>query len=670
MKNFTLKFASIIVLTALVGLANLSQAQMPAAITMTPINATAYDDITLTFNPTLACFQNASLAGVPIVYMHSGLTIGGQTWQMVVDYSSTGANGQSPQLLPNPDGTYSITYNPAAFYGLEPGVIVTQICCVFNDGSWTSKDGRDFAPGSTDCQDFFIPLSYVSSDPKFSFRVNMNKMINDGNFDPIADDVYVTLDHGIEPVLLNPNPDFTYTGTIETGLDSGVVYAYKFRINQDVYETIDRTITAVPGTSSVDVWWNDEPINVVTFRVDMSYQKTLGTFNPDADFVDMAGDMNGWAGSDHMTRVAGTADSVYIYEVGYTLNMGQIYGYKFRINGDWATSEFPNGGPNRNFRGPAAPMTVTNVYDDYQPGTVPMTFSCNMSYQIKAGHFDPAIDYLDIAGNFNDWGGYDVCFQNNDSIFVIKKNVNVSYIGGSPVEFKFRFNGDWGTSEFPGGGPNRTYALLDTAGGVVNLYSCWYSNLDPSIPTPPWAYDLSIGGTLTVGQAILGVYTYEDVNGIPEGTSTYKWYRADDNTGTNIEEIAGATALNYTLADADVHKFIAFEVTPVAASGDSAVGVPVKTWTAEAVIGVGIQEVGNTFVSFYPNPVNNVLTFEHLGNINRIEMFNILGQQVLAVTNITSSTLTVSTSNLKTGVYFVKFFSGNNATATSKIIKN
>jgi len=96
MKNFTLKFASIIVLTALVGLANLSQAQMPAAITMTPINATAYDDITLTFNPTLACFQNASLAGVPIVYMHSGLTIGGQTWQMVVDYSSTGANGQSP----------------------------------------------------------------------------------------------------------------------------------------------------------------------------------------------------------------------------------------------------------------------------------------------------------------------------------------------------------------------------------------------------------------------------------------------------------------------------------------------------------------------------------------------------------------------------------------------
>ena len=293
------------------------------------------------------------------------------------------------------------------------------------------------------------------------------------------------------------------------------------------------------------------------------------------------------------------------------------------------------------FRGPANPLTVTNVYDDYQPGTVPMTFKCDMHYQIAAGHFDPAVDYLDIAGNFNDWGGYDVCFQNNDSIFVIKKNVSMTYIGGSPVEFKFRFNGDWGTSEFPGGGPNRTYALLDTVGGVTNVYSCWYSNLDPSIDTPPWAYDLAISGTMTVGQTLLGSYTYENVNGIPEGNSEIKWYRADDNTGTNIEEIAGATTVNYVIAEADVHKFLAFEVKPIAQSGDSAIGVAVRTWSADAVTGVGIQEVGNTFVKFYPNPVTNVLNFDHLGNISRIEMYNIVGQQVLVVSNITRSTLTV-----------------------------
>jgi len=48
-------------------------AQMPAAITISPANATAYDQLTITFTPAQACFQNGSLASATAISMHSGV---------------------------------------------------------------------------------------------------------------------------------------------------------------------------------------------------------------------------------------------------------------------------------------------------------------------------------------------------------------------------------------------------------------------------------------------------------------------------------------------------------------------------------------------------------------------------------------------------------------------
>ena len=668
MKKFTLNLLkSMLVLVAFAAVLSVSHAQMPAAITIEPAGATVFDDITLTFNPEMACFQNASLAGVPLVYMHSGVRIGGNNWQNVVEYNAVGANGESPHLQPNGDGTYSISYNPAAFYDIAPGTIVTHICAVFNDGQWDSKDGRDFDPANPpNCMDFFIPLAFTSTDPKFSFKVNMNKAFNEGIFDPVSDDVYAIVAERVDPILLDPSVDLIYTGTLEAGLDSGVVYNIHFRINDDLNEDVTRPYTAVPGNVEIDVWWNDDPINAVVFQCDMTYQVDLGTFDPAVDFLDIAGSMNGWSGSPHMAQV-GTS---FVYEISYTLEAGTIYEYKYRINGDWATSEFPDGGPNRMFLAPSEPKTVLNIYNDFNPATIPMLFQCNMSYQISAGHFDPMVDYLDIAGNMNGWGAYDVCFdRGNDQVYVITMMIDTINVGGSPIEFKFRFNGDWGTSEFPGGGPNRKYNLQDTTGGFMNTYYCWYSDLDPSVATPPWAYDLMIDGTLTVGNELTGVYTYENVNGIPEGASTFKWYWADDNAGTNLTEIPDATTKNYTTLTAEIGKYVAFEVTPIAASGDSAVGLPVMVYTDEPIGGLAIQDVGYTRVNFYPNPVTDKITFEHLGQITRIAVYNLMGQEVMSVSNVATQKLTLPTTTLKAGVYFVRFFTHDQSMGTAKFLK-
>jgi hypothetical protein len=409
-----------------------------------------------------------------------------------------------------------------------------------------------------------------------------------------------------------------------------------------------------PNVPSVDI----------TFQVDMTYQFAKGAFNPLVDFVDIAGTMNGWAGSAHMT-----VSSSLVYEIVYTLGSDSIQQYKFRINGLWATSEFPNGGPNRMYLVPNHPDTVKLVYADYDPGTVPMTFKCNMGYQMKMGRFNKATDYVDFAGSINGWGAYDVLFdRGNDSIYEFNINIDTLYVvNQTPIEFKFRINGDWATSE---SGPNRIGRVQDTTAGNINMIQVWYNYQDPNIPEPPFAYNLAIQGNLTVGETLTGAYTYEDVNSDPEGASLYGWLRADSVTQIDPDTIPGAVAVNYLLTSDDAGKYLAFVVTPVAASGTVLTGVPVVKWTDQKVYGVGFNENNSDPVRFYPNPVNDHLSIENMTNIEKIEIFSVVGQNVLTLNDIKTSKVTISTTTLKSGVYFIKFFSTKTGTSTSKFIKN
>ena len=63
--------------------------------------------------------------------------------------------------------------------------------------------------------------------------------------------------------------------------------------------------------------------------------------------MDVAGTFNGWGGSAHMTDADG--DGIYTLTVPALPTLEKIE-YKYRINGNWNTSEFPAGGPNRVYR--------------------------------------------------------------------------------------------------------------------------------------------------------------------------------------------------------------------------------------------------------------------------------------------------------------------------------
>jgi hypothetical protein len=84
----------------------------------------------------------------------------------------------------------------------------------------------------------------------------------------------------------------------------------------------------------------------------------------------------------------------------------------------------------------------------------------------------------------------------------------------------------------------------------------------PPTNDPPVASDVAITGAAEVGRQLTGSYTYSDVEGDPEGASTYQWRRG----GTPIP---GATAQTYPLVAADEGALIVFEVTPAAAAGNT-----------------------------------------------------------------------------------------------------
>jgi len=108
--------------------------------------------------------------------------------------------------------------------------------------------------------------------------------------------------------------------------------------------------------------------------------------------------------------------------------------------------------------------------------------------------------------------------------------------------------------------------LTDTAGNVGGAATDTVIK-DTIVEAAPTATVQEITGTLQVGGTLTGHYTYSDINGDLEGTSTFKWYKSDNEAGLNKVAIEGATSTSYVLQSTDVGKYISFEVTPVAATG-------------------------------------------------------------------------------------------------------
>ncbi len=301
-------------------------------------------------------------------------------------------------------------------------------------------------------------------------------------------------------------------------------------------------------------------MNTATFNVNMWYWKHVGKFDPATQFVDVAGSFNAWDGT-NFHLIPDAADSIYSITVD-SLTIGGTLNFKFRINGSWADSlsEFPGGGPNRAF---VVGYGINNlsVWFNDESAYAPVTFNVNMSCWKQLGKFDPATQFVDVAGSFDAWDGtnFHLTPDANDSIYSI---TIPDLMVGDTLNFKFRINGSWADSlsEFPGGGPNRQYIVIVGA----NVFSCWFN---------------------------------DDVTGIPENQLANK-------------------------------------------------------------------------VQVYPNPFSANLFINTTTEINQIIISNYIGQQVARFENLKLGLMSVNTSDLKKGMYLVTFFAKDGSKYTQKLIKD
>ncbi|HPE87535.1 MAG TPA: C25 family cysteine peptidase, partial [Bacteroidales bacterium] len=193
-------------------------------VIMFPMDAAADDEVTLWFDPFYSCEsgQSNSLEGSSEVRMHSAIGVNGSGWVNPIEWDDTGYDGTTTYLNAQPQGQYTITYTPSAFYGVNPASDqIYQLEMVFNSGNSTAspwdKEGK--APDAFGgCENIIIPLNFRSVIFADDFESGTTNWELTGTW-ALTDLEFFTATHS-----LTDTPNSWYGGTSETSatLSTGV----------------------------------------------------------------------------------------------------------------------------------------------------------------------------------------------------------------------------------------------------------------------------------------------------------------------------------------------------------------------------------------------------------------------------------------------------------------
>lgn len=82
---------------------------------------------------------------------------------------------------------------------------------------------------------------------------------------------------------------------------------------------------------------------------------------------------------------------------------------------------------------------------------------------------------------------------------------------------------------------------------------------------------------------------------------------------------------------------------------------------------MNVSDLNNSDLSFYPNPVKDVLNLNSKSPIQNVSVYNLVGQKVISNANLTNNQINVS--SLNSGVYVFRVTLQNGKTETFKVVK-
>jgi hypothetical protein len=145
------------------------------------------------------------------------------------------------------------------------------------------------------------------------------------------------------------------------------------------------------------------------------------------------------------------------------------------------------------------------------------------------------------------------------------------------------------------------------------------------------------------GEAPMAVELYEDVEVTAEGIIT--WYASEEDAQEGENALANPT----TISEPGT-----YYVTQTV-DGCESDYIPV-----EIQMVLGSEDFSSDKFSYYPNPVESMLTLTYTDAITQIEVINMLGQTVMSSDSNTNMIM-VDMSDLADGCYFVKVVAGEKA---------
>lgn len=195
---------------------------------------------------------------------------------------------------------------------------------------------------------------------------------------------------------------------------------------------------------------------------------------------------------------------------------------------------------------------------------------------------------------------------------------------------------------------------------------------DPDAPleTPPSATGVTFTGALFAGSTLTGSYLYSDVNGDEEGESLFQWLAASDDQGGGMKELEGETGLSCVVSDTLRQQFVAFRVTPVAATGGAGTltGAPVRSpFQQISVVGTALIPAGSP--TAYPVPAGDRLILDRCTGFDSVELIDVTGTVLQYRETRNMSSMEISMAGHARGAYFLRLSRGDGCSEIIRIVK-
>ena len=234
------------------------------------------------------------------------------------------------------------------------------------------------------------------------------------------------------------------------------------RDHYTIYFDLDNLKTSTYVASTV------EPLDSIQFNVEKPWTEPQGfswmgdTLVNGVDFVEVIGETGYTVEYAFPFHRLGVDLSAYEGKmIGFDVKIGDNDGNNRDATLSW------NQLADESWRNPSYMGEVTLMANSTVVGTPELepqavTFNVDMTGMISENIIDPAVDMVDIAGSLNNWGDPVMNMSDIDADGIYTITPDTLFLPGDVFEFKIRVNGSWDPiSEFPGGGPNRTYTVVE-----------------------------------------------------------------------------------------------------------------------------------------------------------------------------------------------------------------